>query len=496
MALNSNLAITDLPRTASKLSTTHMLHRKIYLWGILVTDAIMLSVAFVLAYWLRFDIGIAVSEFVSPVWEDYLRLFVIIIPCWLGLFALVRIYDFRYLLGGTSEYARAVNACTSGMMLVVVFSFFDESFIIARGWLVMAWLFSCLLVCFGRFIARRTAYMLRVKGYFVSRAIIVGLNEEAIALATQLQDGAASGLAVLGFVEGAHLNAIHDNEKRYVLGTLAELPELIRRQGISEVIVATTALTREQLLDVFQKLNGLPNVNMRLSSGLYEVLTTGMQVTMTGSVPLMNLARLRLDSIESALKRLLDLVLVLWASVFLLPIFGIISLLIKLDSPGPALYRRRVMGVGGQQFDAFKFRTMYVNGDEILAQQPALQAELEVNHKLKNDPRITMVGHWLRLFSLDELSQLINVFLGQMSLVGPRMISPEEMEKYGSQASNLLTVKPGITGLWQVSGRSDLSYDERVQLDMNYIRNYTIWLDLQILFIQTLPAVIMRRGAY
>jgi lipopolysaccharide/colanic/teichoic acid biosynthesis glycosyltransferase len=139
---------------------------------------------------------------------------------------------------------------------------------------------------------------------------------------------------------------------------------------------------------------------------------------------------------------------------------------------------------------------MHVNGNEILEQHPELKLELEKNQKLKNDPRITRVGRFLRRTSLDELPQLINVLLGQMSLVGPRMISPAEHSRYGRMKFNLLTVKPGMTGLWQVSGRSDLSYEERVRLDMFYIRNYSIWMDIQILVFQTLPAVVKGRGAY
>jgi lipopolysaccharide/colanic/teichoic acid biosynthesis glycosyltransferase len=139
---------------------------------------------------------------------------------------------------------------------------------------------------------------------------------------------------------------------------------------------------------------------------------------------------------------------------------------------------------------------MRVDGDEILRARPDLQEELRTRHKLKDDPRVTRIGHWLRKYSLDELPQLFNVLFGQMGLVGPRMISPEEAEKYGRHRLDLLTVKPGITGLWQVSGRSNLSYDERVSLDMFYIRNHSVWLDLQILFVQTLPAVVRGRGAY
>jgi lipopolysaccharide/colanic/teichoic acid biosynthesis glycosyltransferase len=153
------------------------------------------------------------------------------------------------------------------------------------------------------------------------------------------------------------------------------------------------------------------------------------------------------------------------------------------------------MGVNGKQFDAFKFRTMYANGDEILAAHPELQQELAQNHKLKDDPRITRIGKWLRKLSLDELPQVFNVLRLEMSLVGPRMISPAELDKYDRWDMNLLTVRPGITGLWQVSGRSDVSYDERVRLDMYYIRNWSIWQDFQILF-QTIPAVIKGKGAY
>jgi lipopolysaccharide/colanic/teichoic acid biosynthesis glycosyltransferase len=155
-----------------------------------------------------------------------------------------------------------------------------------------------------------------------------------------------------------------------------------------------------------------------------------------------------------------------------------------------------VVGVGGREFDAFKFRTMYVNGDALLAARPDLQEQLARDHKLKQDPRITRVGRFLRKVSLDELPQLINVLLGQMSLVGPRMVHPTEVAKYGRMKDNLFTVKPGLTGMWQVSGRSDLSYEERVRLDMLYIRNYSLWLDLHILVVQTLPAVLRGRGAY
>lgn len=200
-------------------------------------------------------------------------------------------------------------------------------------------------------------------------------------------------------------------------------------------------------------------------------------------------------SMDAWLKVALDRAAALLALLVLSPLMALIALAVRLDSPGPAIYRRRVMGLGGRQFDAFKFRTMFVNGDQILAAHPELRAQLQQQHKLKDDPRITRLGRVLRKLSLDELPQLVNVLLGQMSLVGPRIIAPEELAKYGQWQATLLTVRPGLTGLWQVSGRADVDYQQRVQLDMEYIRTRNFWLDLKII-LRTVPAVIRGRGAY
>jgi lipopolysaccharide/colanic/teichoic acid biosynthesis glycosyltransferase len=203
-----------------------------------------------------------------------------------------------------------------------------------------------------------------------------------------------------------------------------------------------------------------------------------------------------LSRFHTAAKTILDYGLALPTLVVFSPVLAAIALWIRWDSPGPVIYRRRVLGMGGRQFDAFKFRTMFGDGDRMLAERPELLTELRSTHKLKDDPRVTGVGRWLRRYSLDELPQLLNVVLGDMSLVGPRMITAAELDNYGSDRASLLTVKPGLTGLWQVSGRSDVSYADRVRLDMEYIRGYAIWRDLEILFIRTLPAVLKGRGAY
>ena len=201
------------------------------------------------------------------------------------------------------------------------------------------------------------------------------------------------------------------------------------------------------------------------------------------------------NAADEILKTSMDYAITLIGMVIISPLLIILALIVKLDSPGPIIYRRRVMGRGGTPFDAFKFRTMVINGDEILAAQPDLKARWERDQKLENDPRVTRCGNWMRKLSLDELPQLFNVLLGQMSLVGPRMFAPVEVVRYGNAVDEILSVKPGITGLWQVSGRSNLSYQDRARLDLEYVGTRSVWMDLKLLLL-TVPAVLQKRGAF
>lgn len=197
---------------------------------------------------------------------------------------------------------------------------------------------------------------------------------------------------------------------------------------------------------------------------------------------------------SNALKRLMDVAIVVLGSPLALLVIGLAGLAVRLEDGGPIFYRRRVVGPEGE-FDAFKLRTMRVDADQILERNPQLRAEFEATYKLKNDPRVTRIGKHLRQWSLDELPQLWNVFRGQMSLVGPRMIIRRELEKFGPYGNIFQYVKPGLTGLWQVSGRQEVSYQDRVQMDIEYLKNWSLWLDVKILF-KTAWKVLRREGAY
>lgn len=470
----------------------------IYRIALILTDVIMVNIAFELAYFLRFRVAaFTFFDQTVDVSSEYYRTFVAFSSVlWLVIYSFNGLYSKQNLLGGTREYSMVFRSSTVGFMLIVIVGFLQASLLIARGWLLMAWVFTFVFAAVGRFILRRCIYYLRRQGFFLTPAVIVGANQEGRWLAEQLQKWETSGLHIVGFVDKkvAVTTPLYNNLVN--LGAVDQLGEIIEQFNVGEVILASSAIsTRDYLLDIFKKYGVSDKVNLRMSSGLYEVITTGMTVDEFAYVPLVQVHKVRLTGADTVLKTMLDYAIsCLLLIVILLPML-LMALIIKLTSPGPILHRRRVMGLNGRQFDALKFRTMVVNGDEVLKQHPELQEELARNHKLKNDPRITKIGAVLRKFSLDELPQLFNVLRREMSLVGPRMISPEEVAMYKQFDMNLFTVNPGMTGLWQVSGRSDVSYDERVRLDMYYIRNWSIWLDLQLLF-QTIPVVFKGRGAY
>jgi lipopolysaccharide/colanic/teichoic acid biosynthesis glycosyltransferase len=203
---------------------------------------------------------------------------------------------------------------------------------------------------------------------------------------------------------------------------------------------------------------------------------------------------LRARPFQREVKRVLDIAGAAAMLILLSPLLLLIALCVKLDDGGPVFYRRRVVGQRGE-FDAFKFRTMRPDADAILAANPALREKFEQNFKLRNDPRVTRVGAVLRKFSLDEFPQLLNVLRGEMSLVGPRMITATELKKYGPFGRVLMQAKPGMTGYWQVNGRQKVSYEERVKMDLHYLQNWSLWMDLGIL-LKTPAKVIRGEGAY
>ena len=464
-------------------------------------DALAIGAGYLAAYILRFETR---SPLFDPAGEPnfalYTRLALALIPLSLIVFALSRLYDREILFMGWQEYMRVFYACAVSIILMMALAFLNTEFIIARGWLLLSWVLVVFAATTNRFVARRVVHFLRQRGKLTAAALVVGANGEGRSIARQLVDSPTSGVHVVGFVDDEQPMGAEILPGIRVLGRIADIHALMERHGVRELMVATSALQREQVVDFLQEQWLTPvDAAVHMSTGLYEILTTNVRVRNIGYIPFLRVEQLRLTGVDVVLKRAMDIALALAGLAMLSIIMPLIVFFIRNDSPGPAFYRRRVMGVGGTEFDAFKFRTMMTNGDELLAayfeEHPEEREVYEREVKLKNDPRITRIGRFLRKTSMDELPQLVNVLRGEMSIVGPRMITKAELFNYGDRAMNLLTVKPGITGLWQVSGRSDVSYEERVRLDMYYIRNWSIWMDIQIVF-QTIMAVLTRKGAY
>jgi exopolysaccharide biosynthesis polyprenyl glycosylphosphotransferase len=498
--LRSRLALDTMTRErvakASRVLPIHWQWRMLT-FSLVVSDFLTIGLAFWLAYLVRFKTNIPIFQLdVVPSLVFYQRLVLVMLPLWLIIFGLMGAYNRQNLLGGTQEYSLIFSGSIVGMIIVISAGFIGTSLIFARGWIVLAWVFSFITAITGRFWLRRIVYYLRHKGYFLTMAVVIGANNEGISLAEQLMRWNYSGLHIVGFVDKKipKDKAVYEDLK--VLGSVDDLDQIIVENQVEEIILASSAITsRDKLVDIFMRYGMDDKLSVRMSSGLYEILTTGLTIKEFAYVPLVGVNPARLTGIDRALKAVLDYTLTLPGLILISPFLLLIAIAIKLDSPGPVIHRRKVMGMNRKHFDAFKFRTMVVNGDEILEDYPDLKQELAENHKLRDDPRITNLGHFLRKTSLDELPQLFNVIRNEMSLVGPRMISPEETIKYDKLGINLLTVRPGITGLWQVSGRSDISYEERVRLDMYYIRNWSIWVDIRLLM-ETIPAVLRKRGAY
>ena len=461
--------------------------------SLVLLDVVALLSAFAIAYWIRFRSAIPLFREGTDSIEFYATVIVWALPTWLLIFAAWRLYDRRVLFSGYNEYARVGRACTAGVLAIIIISFLYDTPSIARAWLLLVWVASITLVWTARFIARRVVRRLRAHGLLLTRAIIVGTDGESAALAQRFAADLRCGVNIVGIVEGSQPTESERVEGVETIGSLMDLEALVVRQRVEVIIIANGAVSRPDMMDLYRRFAHRGDVELRMSSGLFEIVATGIRVQPMGSVPLTALERVRITGVDAVLKTLLDVSIASLAVAILSPVYILVAIAVKLDAGGPVIYRRRVLGRSGKPFDAFKFRTMIPD-----RRQTSLATSFpdrRHSDKTSADPRVTRFGKFLRRTSLDELPQLLNVLRGEMSLIGPRMVSPDEVVRYGKWQLNLLTVKPGITGPWQVRGRSDIPYEERVRLSTEYVRNYSIWLDLQIL-LQTVPVVIKGTGAY
>ncbi len=339
-------------------------------------------------------------------------------------------------------------------------------------------------------------------GLFKSKIVILGANETGKLVAKALLDDKELGFKIVGFLDNSVEGKVAINGSSYpVLGKIDEFDRVIQKEGVDAAVIALPSLSEEELEKLaanvqkfVRKLYLVPKMK-RISisnAELYHLFDEQMFLLKIHN----NLQYAR----NKFFKNLFDIILALVLTPFLIPLIFLLGFIIKIDSKGPVFFRHERVGKDGKKIKVFKFRTMYRDAQErlkkILEEDKEARKEWETYFKLKNDPRVTKVGRFLRKTSLDELPQIFNVLKGEMSFVGPRPVVEDEIKKYYKDyAKFYYMVKPGITGLWQISGRNDVDYDNRVKLDTWYVLNWSLWLDIMILF-KTVSVVLNKKGAY
>lgn len=419
-----------------------------------------------------------------------------VIPCiFLFFMAYTELYTKR--LPIWECVGRIFKVCLYVNVLVLIFTYFlGKAESISRLFLVLLWMGSFSNLCLFRYISKKV--MLNI-GFWQIPILMVGAGKTAEILADTFENEPGIGYKIIGLVED-HSQERMLTEKYPNLGRFCDIEKIIKETKVQDVILATPGASRNQLVQLIYRIQ--PRVrNLTIVPDLFGIPMSNVSVDSFYNQKTLvlhlrnNLARRR----NRILKRMFDFSIALLGIIVISPILVGIAFLIYKSSPGQIIFSHMRIGTNGKIFPCYKFRSMVNNSQEMLekylANNVEALAEWNRDFKLKNDPRVTKIGAFLRKTSLDELPQLFNIIKGEMSLVGPRPIIDQEIEKYGEYINDYYIVSPGMTGYWQISGRSDIDYDERVRMDSWYVRNWSFWQDIVIL-IKTIRVVFGKKGAY
>jgi exopolysaccharide biosynthesis polyprenyl glycosylphosphotransferase len=482
--------------------------------ALVVVDLALALSAFVGAFYLRE--GASITQHTNggllawaTAFAPYGALLVLVVPIRVITLAYYDLYRLRGEFSFVEDGIRVFKATAIGSLLIVAGAFLYRggfqfrAFSYARGVFVIDFLLALAGYVLVRFIGRGAQMFARRRDLNLIPTLVVGRGAEAALFINEMRKRPELGYRVIGVAENS-LAATEPAmfEGVQVISNLNGLPDAIRESGANEVIIADPSVPGDALFDVMMRVGRGRGVEFRIAPSLFNFLPRKTEVDQIGALPMITLFRSPLSSVARVIKRTSDLIISAVATLLLLPLWLVIAVLIKLDSHGPVFYKQERVGMDGRIFLCYKFRTMRVEGDDqahrefqrrYIAGQPDsnLGDGGQPIYKLHADPRITRSGGILRKASLDELPQLLNVLHGEMSIVGPRPPIPYEVESYELWHRKRLDMKPGITGLWQVSGRNRLPFDEMVRLDLFYIENWSLLLDLRII-LQTLP--VMWRG--
>jgi len=481
--------------------------------GVVAADALLAAACFVLAFKMR-----AVGPVLSPsawAWSrdfvPYAGILYFAVIVRIAMLVYERVYNYHGAFSYTRETIKVFKAVSIGTLLMIAWAFLFRGgfafreYSYSRSVFVLDFVLALVAFTALHLSLRAIQTQFRRRDINLIPTLIVGTNTEAEQTIRELRERRDLGYRVIGVVAPDGSNASGEL-LREIVGGLDELPDLIRDLEIQEVIITDQTLPSERLFESMMQIGRNQKVEFRFAPSLFDLLPQKTSVEQIGVLPMVRLFRDPLSEVQRFTKRAADVVFSTVALVILSPLWLIITIIIKRDSPGPTLFRQERVGMDGRIFLCYKFRTMRVDSDDTLHREAYQQniggddaanagdGESPVFGKVRNDPRITRAGRWLRRSSLDEMPQFLNVLKGDMSMVGPRPPIPYEVEEYDIWHRKRLDMKPGITGLWQVSGRNRLPFDEMVRIDLYYIENWSFWFDLKIMML-TLPAVFRGDGA-
>jgi exopolysaccharide biosynthesis polyprenyl glycosylphosphotransferase len=462
---------------------------------LLLADLVLVPVALVLSTWLRSTIPLGQGGALS--------LSAVQLPWFVYLFAILA-WGSGLLMAGAYDPERVLRwvrevwlvSVGAGLALLLMagalyFTYRDMS----RLQFGYAWALALALLLGFRGVVR-LYYRLarRARPGWRSRILIVGAGELGQSLAELVHAQSRWGMDLVGILDDDPSLQGHTIGHACVLGGLDDLPGIVAAHQVEEVWIALPARAHERLNQMVAMVERLP-VRVKIAPDYYSMALVRARAELIGGIPLIGLREPVIEGFDRLVKRAFDLVVGLVALLLAGLPMGLIALLIRLDSPGPVLFRQQRVGENGRLFDMLKFRTMVADAEKLQAQVQVTNEDGDLIHKRKDDPRVTRIGRFLRRFSLDELPQLLNVLRGDMSLVGPRPELPWLVDRYEPWQRKRFAVPQGLTGWWQVNGRSDRPLHLNTEDDLYYVYNYSLWLDLRIL-LMTPIAALRGRGAF
>ncbi|MGD0152186.1 MAG: undecaprenyl-phosphate galactose phosphotransferase WbaP [Thermacetogeniaceae bacterium] len=469
--------------------------------ALVVTDVLALGAALWLAWEVRLGLlPMFGSLYNLEVTVDFYHHLLWVLVVVLSYLAIDGLYTSR--LPFWRETGRALKVITLSFLLILAsISLGKMSGEFSRSVLVLCCLFALLLLPVGRWAMKSLLWQ---RGWWDQPVLVLGAGKTGALVAQALLRDRYLGYQIRGFLDdepakqksGFKVNGVCFP----VLGGFADYEQVMAETGVSDLIVAAPGMASTKLVDLVNSIQRIAS-SVTVVPDLFGLPVEGVKADYFFDEQMLTfrLGNNLANPVNRIIKRCFDFIIGLLISIILLPLLAAIALAVKLDSPGPVLFAHRRVGRNGRRFNCYKFRSMAINAQEVLSDllenNQEAQQEWQYHYKIKNDPRITRVGKFLRSSSLDELPQLLNVLRGEMSLVGPRPITDQEIPYFGNHIENYYLVRPGITGLWQVSGRSEMDYEHRVSLESWYVRNWSLWTDISLL-IRTLTVLISKCGAY